>query len=235
MCLCRGSSTWREQQGIAEASCLLFSVVNLCSLAYAHLSKDINEINQFLSDSHMADKITNRCTIHHPIKSEQNSGPMLFEQSFFFLIMLINPVCPWYNWVSIFVFFFFLFTIIKNTLKFMVKKTVNQMNHKHYERKDLQMGMVNNMQIIIDLSADLDSDDSLLSWTDNSRMLLHMLSRWGENTAAPFGHQATETTATLLFSEKELWLISNSPEQSQELKISHWQQGGYWCDIKGNF
>lgn len=45
----------------------------------------------------------------------------------------------------------------------MVKKTVNQMNHKHYERKDLQMGMVNNMQIIIDLSADLDSDDSLLS------------------------------------------------------------------------
>lgn len=32
----------------------------------------------------MADEITNRRTIHHPIKSEQDSGPMLFEQSFFF-------------------------------------------------------------------------------------------------------------------------------------------------------
>lgn len=87
----------------------------------------------------------------------------------------------------------------------MVKKTANQINHKHYERKDLKMGTANNMQIIIDRSADLDSDDGLLNGTNNSCVLLHMSSRWGENRAAPVGHRATETAATLLFSEKKLW------------------------------
>lgn len=87
----------------------------------------------------------------------------------------------------------------------MVKKKAKQINHKHYERKDLKMGTANNTQIIIDRSADLDSDNGLLNWTNNSCMLLHVSSRWGENRAAPFGHRATETATTLLFSEKELW------------------------------
>lgn len=45
----------------------------------------------------------------------------------------------------------------------MVKKKAKQINHKHYERKDLKMGTANNTQIIIDRSADLDSDNGLLN------------------------------------------------------------------------